>query len=71
MLENERYYIHTDKLLDGNSWYDTDRTVRIRQKYVELVTSRERLKTAFINVEKMKINKEIKTEIQALEREKI
>ena len=44
MVVNEKAYIHTDKLLDGNSWYDADRTVRICQKYVELVTSRGRLK---------------------------
>lgn len=63
MVVNEKAYIHTDKLLDGNSWYDADRTARICQKYVELVTSRGRLKTAVTNAEKMKLNKEIKTEI--------
>lgn len=71
MLENERAYIHTDKLLDGNSWYDADRTAGICQKYVELVTFRGRLKTAVTNAEKMKLNKEIKTEIQVLESEEI
>ena len=63
MVVNEKAYIHTDKLLDGNSWYDADRTARICQKYVELVTSRGRLKAAVTNAEKMKLNKEIKTEI--------
>ncbi len=66
MVVNEKAYIHTDKLLDGNSWYDADRTARICQKYVELVTSRDRLKTAVTNVERMKINKEIKKEVQEL-----
>lgn len=66
MVVNEKAYIHTDKLLDGNSWYDDDRTVRICQKYVELVTSRGRLKAAVTNAEKIKLNKEIKTEIYQL-----
>ena len=68
---NEKAYIHTDKLLDGNIWYDSDRTARICQKYVELVTSRGKLKTAVTNAERMKINKEIKTEIQVLDNEEL
>ena len=71
MVVNEKAYIHTDKLLDGNIWYDSDRTARICQKYVELVTSRGRLKTAVTNSERMQINKEIKLEIQALDSEEI
>lgn len=71
MVVNEKAYIHTDKLLDGNTWYDSDRTARICQKYVELVTSRGKLKTAVTNAERIKINKEIKTEIQALDSEGI
>ena len=69
MVVNEKAYIHTDKLLDGNTWYDSDRTARICQKYVELVTSRGKLKTAVTNAERMKINKKIKIEIQALDSE--
>lgn len=71
MVINEKAYIHTDKLLDGNIWYDSDRTARICQKYVELVTSRGKLKTAVTNAERMKINKEIKTEIQVLDNEEL
>lgn len=71
MVVNEKAYIHTDKLLDGNIWYDSDRTARICQKYVELVTSRGRLKAAVTNAERMKINKEIKTEIQVLDNEEL
>lgn len=66
MVVNEKAYIHTDKLLDGNTWYDSDRTARICQKYVELVTSKGRLKAAVTNAERMKINKEIKKEVQEL-----
>lgn len=71
MLEHERAYPHTDKLLDGNFWYDAERAARICQKYVELVMSKGRLRTVVTNAEKMKLNKEIKTEIQALESEEI
>lgn len=69
MVVNEKAYIHTDKLLDGNSWYDSDRIARICQKYVELVMSKSKLKAAVTNAERMKINKEIKTQIQALDSE--
>ena len=71
MIVNEKAYIHTDKLLDGNSWYDSDRTARICQKYVELVMSKSKLKAAVTNAERMKLNKEIKTEIQALDSEQV
>lgn len=71
MVVNEKAYIHTDKFLDGNTWYDSDRTARICQKYVELVTSRGKLKMAVTNAERMKINKEIKTEIHALDSEEV
>lgn len=69
MVVNEKAYIHTDKLLDGNSWYDSDRTAQICQKYVELVMFKSKLKAAVTNAERMKINKEIKTQIQALDSE--
>lgn len=69
MVVNEKAYIHTDKLLDGNTWYDSDRTARICQKYVELVTSKGKLKTAVTNAERMKINKEIKAKVQTLDSE--
>ncbi len=71
MIVNEKAYIHVDRLLDGNSWYDSDRTARICQKYVELVMSKSKLKTAVTNAERMELNKEIKTEIQALDREDV
>ena len=71
MIVNEKAYIHTDKLLDGNSWYDAERTARICQKYVELVMTRGKLKLAVTNADRMKVNKEIKNEIKALDDEEI
>ncbi len=69
MIVNEKAYKHTDKLLDGNSWYDSRRTARLCQEYVELVMYRGKLKTAVTNAERIKLNKEIKTKIQALDSE--
>ena len=71
MISNEKAYIHTQKLLDGNCWYDSDRTARICKKYMDLVSLRDRLNTAVTNAERIKFNKEIKAEIQELDREAI
>lgn len=71
MIVNEKAYINTNKLLDGNSWYDSDRIARICQKYVELVMSRDRLNATATNAERVKINKEIKAEILSLDNENV
>ena len=71
MVVNEKAYIHTDKLLDGDTWYDSDRNAKICQKYVELVTFRSKLKKAVTNAERMKLNKEIKADVYALDSEEI
>lgn len=71
MLVNEKAFFHTDKLLDGNCWYDSDRTARICRKYMELVMSRDSLRKATTNAERMRINKEIKEEIRELDSEEI
>lgn len=71
MIVNEKAYKHTDKLLDGNNWYDSRRTARLCQEYVELVMYRGKLKTAVTNAERIKLNKEIKTKIQALDSEEV
>lgn len=69
MIVSEKAYIHTDRLLDGNSWYDAGKTARICQKYTKLVMTRGKLRTAVTNAERMELNKEIKTEIQELDSE--
>lgn len=66
LLEHEKAYSNTDAILDGNSWYDSDRTVRICNKYMELVAYRERLKSVVTNVDKMWLNKEIKNVMDEL-----
>lgn len=66
MLANEKAYIHVEKVLDGNFWYDSGRTAQIVKKYMELVQVRESLKKASTNAERMKINKDIKYKLQEL-----
>ena len=66
ILTNEKAYEQTQLILDGNFWYDSDRTVRVVGKYVELVNARASLKKATTNADRMKINKRIKAAIQEL-----
>ena len=66
MLEHEKAYADTNMILDGNSWYDSDRTVRLCKKYMELVASRDGLKSAVTNADRMRYNKEIKNAMNDL-----
>lgn len=66
MVEHEKAYANTGMILDGNIWYDSDRTARICKKYMELVTSRDRLKSAVTNADRMQLNKEIKKAMNEL-----
>ncbi len=69
MIQNEKAYANVDAVLEGNFWYDSGRTTQIVLKYMELVKQRESLKKAATNAERMKVNKAIKTAIQALDNE--
>lgn len=69
LIINEKAYLQTDKLLNGNSWYDPDRMKRLYQEYRNLVIARDSLKKASTNSERIKINKEIKSEIHILNSE--
>lgn len=66
IITNEKAYEQTQLILDGNFWYDSDRTARVMGKYVELVNARASLKKAVGNAERMKVNKLIKTAIEDL-----
>ena len=69
ILANEKAYEQTQLILDGNFWYDSDRTARVVGKYVELVNARASLKKATTNADRMKVNKLIKTAIADLNKE--
>lgn len=71
IISNEKAYVQTQLVLDGNFWYDRDRTDRIVAKYAEIVNAREGLKKANGNAERMKINKMIKNAIANLDCEEI
>ena len=71
MVVNEKKYLHTKRLLESDFWYDSSRTFRICQKYLQLIADRNRLNKAVTNMERMKINKEIKIRIQELDNEEI
>lgn len=66
IITNGKAYEKTQLILDGNFWYDSDRTARVMGKYVELVNARASLKKAVGNAERMKVNKLIKTAIEDL-----
>lgn len=71
ILANEKVYEQTQLILDGNFWYDSDRTARVLGKYVELVNARASLKKATGNADRMKVNKLIKTAIADLDCEEL
>ena len=69
ILANEKVYEQTQLILDGNFWYDSDRTARVFDKYAKLVNARASLKKAVTNADRMKINKLIKNAIADLNSE--
>jgi hypothetical protein len=69
MLMNENAYANTERILEGNSWYDIDRMERLYTYYSGLVESRKLVAKVETNAEKMNLNKEIKTAIRTLDEE--
>lgn len=71
IIINEKAYEQTQLILDGNFWYDRDKTSKVVAKYAELVNARASLKKTTVNAERMKINKLIKSAIANLDCEEI
>ena len=67
MLMNEKAYANAELILDGNSWYDSNRMELLYAYYKKLVDTRGMLKKAVSNAERMSLNKEIKKAIQTLD----
>lgn len=67
MLMNEKAYASTEGILDGNSWYDSNRMELMYTYYKKLVDTRGMLKKAVSNAERMNLNKKIKKAIQILD----
>jgi hypothetical protein len=69
MLQNENAYTNTQLIINGNNWYDSDKTERIFTYFRNIVETRKKLKKAVSNAERVRINKEIKKDIQVLDTE--
>ena len=69
IIANDKAYDNVEGILQGNFWYDTERTTRICGEYAELVAARASLKIAIGNAERMQANKNIKTAISQLDNE--
>lgn len=67
LLEHKTAFEGVEKLLNNNSWYSSERAIKIYQKYTELVRSRDAVTKARSNVEKIKANKDVKAAKVALE----
>lgn len=66
LLMNENAYSNTELILNGNSWYDSNRMELLYTYYKKLVDTRGMMKKAVSNAERMSLNKEIKKTIQEL-----
>ena len=63
---NEKSYSNTAALLNDTVWYDAEQADRMFSYYKELVEKRNMVKKAATNAEKVKLNQDIKAEIQIL-----
>ena len=70
MLVNERAYVRTEVILEGNHWYDMEKMEYVFLSYFALVNARTKMKKMVSSVERMKLNQEIKAAIQVLDGEK-
>lgn len=66
LLMNEKSYSNTAALLKDTVWYDAEQADRMFSYYKELVEKRNMVKKAATNAEKVKLNQDIKAEIQIL-----
>lgn len=67
MIMNESAYSNTERILDGNGWYDSEHMELLYTYYKKLVDTRGMLKKAITGTEKMNLNKEIKKVIQNID----
>ena len=67
MLMNEKSYVNTEIILEGNGWYDSNRMELLYSYYKKLVDTRGMLGKAISNAERMSLNKEIKEAVRMLD----
>lgn len=69
MLKNEKVYSNMELILERPVWYDFNRIVRIYSLLKTIVDNKEIVSKTTSNVEKIKINQEIKNSLEKLEAE--
>ena len=69
MLKNEKAYSNMELILERPVWYDFNRIVRIYSLLKTIVDNKEIISKTTNNVEKIKINQEIKNSLEKLEAE--
>ena len=69
MLKNEKVYSNMELILERPVWYDFNRIVRIYSLLKTIVDNKEMVSKTTSNIEKIKINQEIKNNLEKLEAE--
>lgn len=67
LISYEKAYAKIGTILDGQIWYDTNKTSRMFNYYKGLVENRHRLARTVTNAEKVSINQQIKIDIKLLD----
>ena len=68
ILKNQKYYQKSERLLESLIWYDQSKMSDVFEKFKNLVTSKEKMKSVIRNSEKIEINKKIRELISELDK---
>jgi hypothetical protein len=68
ILINSNLYSNAISFLDNPIWYDNNKVAKLYSLLKEIKSNYEKLKKTNVNAEKMKINQNIRTSIEALEK---
>lgn len=68
ILKNQKYYQKSERLLESLIWYDQSKMNDVFEKFKNLVTSKEKMKSVIRNSEKIEINKKIRELISELDK---
>lgn len=68
ILKNRKYYQKSGNILESLIWYDRNKMNDIFEKFKNLVTNKEKMKSTIRNSEKIEINKKIRDIISELDK---
>ena len=68
ILKNQKYYQKSGNILESLIWYDRNKMNDIFEKFKNLVTNKEKMKSVIRNSEKIEINKKIREIISELDK---